>query len=114
MDAIGRSVFCILKLTISDCNLRQDLLCLKITTAPKPLVLFGSFYLYVILFEVFGEDFTLCVLLGDFLSDPILAHSGELRVSVYGPEKQFRSRSLSTMHLQIAEGHVLGQVSLTK
>ena len=61
---------------------------------------------------MFGDDFTLCLLLGDFLSDPILAHSGELRVSVYGSEKEYRSRRLSQMYLQIAEGHVLGQVSL--
>merc|ERR1719312_220886 len=62
------------------------------------------------MFKVFGKDFTLCVLLGDFQSDPILAHSGELSVSVYSKDKKFRSRSLSSMHLQIAEGHVLGQV----
>ena len=61
-------------------------------------------------FQVFGKDFTLCLLLGNFLSDPILAHSGDLKVSVYGPSAHFRSRRLSSMYLQIAEGHVLGQV----
>ena len=70
-------------------------------------------YSFLCLLEVFGKDFTLCVLLGDFQSDPILAHSGEIRVSVYSKDKKFRSRSLSSMHLQIAEGHVLGQVSHT-
>jgi len=61
-------------------------------------------------FKVFGEDFTLCLLLGNFIEDPILSQSGDLRVAVYGEQDQFRSRKLSSMYLQIAEGHVLGQV----
>ena len=62
--------------------------------------------------QVFGEDFTLCLLLGDFLADPIFSQSEDFRVAVYGEGDHFRSRSLSSMILQVAEGHILGQVSI--
>ena len=60
---------------------------------------------------MFREDFTLCLILGDILHDPILADKGDIAVSVYGSKDQYRASKLSSMHLQIAEGHVLGQVS---
>ena len=59
---------------------------------------------------MFHEDFTLCLILGDIQDDPILSQTSHITVSVYGPKAQFRSSKLSSMHLQIAEGHVLGQV----
>ena len=62
-------------------------------------------------FQVFREDFTLCLMLGDFLSDPILSDSPDLTLSIYGASDQFRTARLSAMHLHLAEGHVLGQVS---
>ena len=62
-------------------------------------------------FQVFREDFTLCLMLGDFLSDPILSDSPDLTLSIYGDSDQFRTARLSAMHLHLAEGHVLGQVS---
>ena len=62
--------------------------------------------------QVFGEDFTICLLLGDFLADPMFSQSEDLRVAVYGEGDHFRSRSLSSMFLQVAEGHILGQVSI--
>ena len=63
-------------------------------------------------FQVFREDFTLCLMLGDFLSDPILSDSPDLTLSIYGDQDQFRTARLSAMHLHLAEGHVLGQVRL--
>ena len=62
-------------------------------------------------FQVFRQDFTLCLMLGDFLSDPILSDSPDLTLSIYGDKHQFRTTRLSSMHLHLAEGHVLGQVS---
>ena len=50
-------------------------------------------------------------MLGDFLSDPILSDSPDLTLSIYGDKHQFRTSKLSSMHLHLAEGHVLGQVS---
>ena len=50
-------------------------------------------------------------MLGDFLSDPILSESPDLTLSIYGDKHQFRTSKLSSMHLHLAEGHVLGQVS---
>ena len=35
------------------------------------------------------------------------------QVSVYGAKSDFRSRSLASLHLMVAEGHVLGQVLAT-
>ena len=61
---------------------------------------------------MFREDFTLCLILGDILHDPILSDKGDIAVSVYGSKDQYRASKLSSMHLQIAEGHVLGQVSI--
>jgi len=60
-------------------------------------------------FKVFGTDFVLCLVLGSFLEDPVLAFSGDLRVSIYGNDTEFRSRKLSSMFLQLAEGHLMGQ-----
>ena len=66
----------------------------------------------VVFVQVFSEDFSLCLMLGDILDDPILSGSaGDMRVSVYGGGEQHRSSRLSSMHLQIAEGHVIGEVS---
>ena len=65
----------------------------------------------VVVVQVFSEDFSLCLMLGDILDDPILSGSGDMRVSVYGGREQHRSSRLSSMHLQIAEGHVIGEVS---
>ena len=65
----------------------------------------------VVFVQVFSEDFSLCLMLGDILDDPILSRSGDMRVSVYGGGEQHRSSRLSSMHLQIAEGHVIGEVS---
>merc|ERR1712197_249300 len=62
------------------------------------------------MFKVFREDFTLCLILGDILHDPILSDKRDIAVSVYGSKDQYRASKLSSMHLQIAEGHVLGQV----
>ena len=65
-----------------------------------------------VLLQVFREDFTLCLILGDILNDPIVSDNRDITVSIYGSRDQYRSSTLSSMHLQIAEGHVLGQVSL--
>ena len=50
-------------------------------------------------------------MLGDFLDDPILSDKPDLTLSIYGEKQEFRTSRLSGMHLQIAEGHVLGQAS---
>ena len=50
-------------------------------------------------------------MLGDFLSDPILSESPDLTLSIYGDKHQFRTAKLSSLHLHLAEGHVLGQVT---
>ena len=50
-------------------------------------------------------------MLGDFLDDPILSDRPDLTLSIYGEKQEFRTSRLSGMHLQIAEGHVLGQAS---
>ena len=52
-------------------------------------------------------------MLGDFLDDPILSDRQDLTLSIYGAKQEFRTSRLSAMHLQIAEGHVLGQASVT-
>ena len=54
-------------------------------------------------FQVFREDFTLCLMLGDFLSDPILSDSPDLSLSIYGDKAQFRTAKLSSLHLHLAE-----------
>ena len=51
-------------------------------------------------------------MLGDFLDDPILSDRPDLTLSIYGEKQEFRTSRLSGMHLQIAEGHVLGQASI--
>ena len=78
--------------------------------------------------QVFRQDFTLCLLLGSFMTDPILEHSQQMQVhtdikppkilsnsdisqvAIYGAGAAFRSRSVSGLKLMLAEGHVLGQV----
>ena len=64
-----------------------------------------------ITFQVFREDFSLCLILGDIVNDPILSSNMDISVSVYGSKDQHRSSKLSGMHLQLAEGHVIGEVS---
>ena len=64
-----------------------------------------------VVFQVFREDFSLCLILGDIVNDPILSSNMDISVSVYGSKDQHRSSKLSAMHLQLAEGHVLGEVS---
>ena len=54
----------------------------------------------------------MCLILGDILNDPIIADDKDITVSVYGSKDQYRSSKLSSMHLQIVEGHVLGQARL--
>ena len=54
----------------------------------------------------------MCLILGDILNDPIIADDKDITVSVYGSKDQYRSSKLSSMHLQIVEGHVLGQASI--
>ena len=56
----------------------------------------------------------MCLILGDILNDPIIADDKDITVSVYGSKDQYRSSKLSSMHLQIAEGHVLGQASISQ
>lgn len=53
-------------------------------------------------------------MLGDFLDDPILSDRQDLTLSIYGAKQEFRTSRLSAMHLQIAEGHVLGQASVRR
>ena len=42
-----------------------------------------------ITFQVFGKDFTLCLLLGPFQLDPILSTSPDVKVSVYGKGSKY-------------------------
>ncbi|XP_023346733.1 uncharacterized protein LOC111715610, partial [Eurytemora carolleeae] len=63
------------------------------------------------IFKVFGSDFQLCLVLGLFLDDSILR--SDLRVSIYGNGSEYRTRKLSSMYLQLAEGHLIGQVNYT-
>ena len=63
-----------------------------------------------ITFQVFGKDFTLCLLLGPFQLDPILSTGHDVKVSVYGKGSKYGSRKVTKMKLQLCEGHVISQV----
>ena len=52
----------------------------------------------------------MCLQLGKFQKDPILSTVDDVKVSVYGSGRQFGSKLVSDMKLELSGGRVVGQM----